>query len=603
MSTEAPTSMETETVASETKLESNTLPPKPKFEPLKAHEMSYGRIQFRKVSVPPYRYSPLKKYWMDIYTPIYEQMKIDIRMNLKARKVELKTRSDTPDVSNLQKCAGFVQAFMLGFNVPDAIALLRLDELYVESFEIKDVKTLRGEHLSRAIGVCYRKCYKGSDLLLKPISPSSPRWPEPKSKPDPTVRPVSIENQARFANMQMQNKVLNSCKEFFKNRVRDEENDDGDDDDFDEEEEKNKVDMFFMRIFVNNSELRGYYEENHEKGEFFCLVCGGIGENLGKKFHVCVGLVQHCMSILKTKCKTGNRAFGLVVYKVLGWDIDRLPVILLKGEPLSRILANSCESQNILQGEGSNKNVKNLKTGNSSGKVQKDASDSLLDRFIPNRSAMDYDYAHYMLTEGRKIKENQTVFSPARDADRITSHQHLLNSSIGLNNSEVQLWDSASNRQLHALRGCHRSRMGSMAWNSHFLTTGGMDATGQWRHDNLVHIWDMSKASSNSPTQWIHRLEDHTYGIWDMSKAQKLAKEKADIAINSLQCLPQSLQIKSFSEKYFTDKQTEPKIHILGSFANIKIARDSLCSLILGSAAGKVNSKLRQVTARLAETF
>ncbi|KAF8008745.1 hypothetical protein BT93_K2409 [Corymbia citriodora subsp. variegata] len=129
-----------------------SLPAKPLFAPLKAHEMSDGRVQFRKVSVPPHRYSPLKKSWMDIYTPVYEHMKIDIRMNLKARKVELKTRQDTPDVSNLQKCADFVQAFMLGFDVPDAVALLRLDELYVESFEIKDVKTLRGEHLSRAIG-------------------------------------------------------------------------------------------------------------------------------------------------------------------------------------------------------------------------------------------------------------------------------------------------------------------------------------------------------------------------------------------------------------------------------------------------------------------
>jgi RNA-binding protein PNO1 len=89
---------------------------------------------------------------MDIYTPIYEQMKIDIRMNTSGGKVELKTMPDTPDMSNLQKCADFVHAFMLGFDVIDAVAILRLDELYVESFEIKDVKTLRGNHLSRAIG-------------------------------------------------------------------------------------------------------------------------------------------------------------------------------------------------------------------------------------------------------------------------------------------------------------------------------------------------------------------------------------------------------------------------------------------------------------------
>ncbi|XP_010905190.1 uncharacterized protein [Elaeis guineensis] len=125
---------------------------RPQFEALKPHEMSDGKVQFRKVAVPPHRYAPLKRNWMEIYTPVYEQMKIDIRMNLKARRVELKTRSDTPDVSNLQKCADFVHAFMLGFDIADAIALLRLDDLYVDSFEIKDVKTLRGEHLSRAIG-------------------------------------------------------------------------------------------------------------------------------------------------------------------------------------------------------------------------------------------------------------------------------------------------------------------------------------------------------------------------------------------------------------------------------------------------------------------
>jgi RNA-binding protein PNO1 len=73
-------------------------------------------------------------------------------MNLKTRCIELRTSKHTTSPSALQTGADFVKAFTLGFDVDDAIALLRLDDLYIETFEIKDVKTLGGEHLGRAIG-------------------------------------------------------------------------------------------------------------------------------------------------------------------------------------------------------------------------------------------------------------------------------------------------------------------------------------------------------------------------------------------------------------------------------------------------------------------
>ncbi|CAM9656009.1 unnamed protein product, partial [Phaeothamnion confervicola] len=111
-----------------------------------------GKIEYRKVRCPPHRLTPLRKSWENIVTPIVEHMKLQIRFNIKTRNVEIKTSTHTDDASSIQKAADFVQAFMLGFEIQDAVALLRLDDLYVDSFEVKDVKTLHGDHLGRAIG-------------------------------------------------------------------------------------------------------------------------------------------------------------------------------------------------------------------------------------------------------------------------------------------------------------------------------------------------------------------------------------------------------------------------------------------------------------------
>ena len=44
-------------------------------------------------------------------------------------------------------------------------------------------------------------------------------------------------------------------------------------------------------------------------------------------------------------------------------------------------------------------------------------------------------------------------------------------------------------------------------------------------------------------------------------------------------------------------------IHLMGSYANIRAARDALCSLIMGTPPGKVYSQLKYVSKRLNEKF
>jgi len=47
----------------------------------------------------------------------------------------------------------------------------------------------------------------------------------------------------------------------------------------------------------------------------------------------------------------------------------------------------------------------------------------------------------------------------------------------------------------------------------------------------------------------------------------------------------------------------DKKIHILGSFSNIKCAREAICSLIMGSPPGKVYSQLKFISKRYLEKF
>merc|ERR1712168_285591 len=112
-----------------------------------------GFIEGQRIPIPKNRIKPLKENWERIYEMIVNQLKLQIRFNTRTNNVELMKSSQTVDLAALQRATDFIRAFGMGFELGDAEALIRIDELYLETFKLTDVKQqLKGDHLQRAIG-------------------------------------------------------------------------------------------------------------------------------------------------------------------------------------------------------------------------------------------------------------------------------------------------------------------------------------------------------------------------------------------------------------------------------------------------------------------
>lgn len=75
---------------------------KPRFGPV-ANAESAAHVQTRKVPIPPHRMTPLKAAWPKLYTPLIEHLKLQVRMNPKHKRVELRTSRHTTDDGAIQK--------------------------------------------------------------------------------------------------------------------------------------------------------------------------------------------------------------------------------------------------------------------------------------------------------------------------------------------------------------------------------------------------------------------------------------------------------------------------------------------------------------------
>lgn len=61
------------------------------FAPLPASaQVAVLKNEFRRIPIPPHRMTPLKREWVNLYTPLVEMLGLQVRMNVKRRAVELK---------------------------------------------------------------------------------------------------------------------------------------------------------------------------------------------------------------------------------------------------------------------------------------------------------------------------------------------------------------------------------------------------------------------------------------------------------------------------------------------------------------------------------
>ncbi|CAN4117673.1 unnamed protein product [Withania somnifera] len=201
-------------------------------------------------------------------------------------------------------------------------------------------------------------------------------WPSFKTQPNKQSHLPTVEELASVEANRVQQHAVKAVSEYLKYSVNAEDDDDDDEEEEDvmevekvDKEEKNV--SFFEKLFEEDGGLREYYVKNSESGggEFSCLVCCGVGKKGWKKrFKDCVALVQHSISIANANTRQAHRAYGQVICRILGWDINRLPSIVLSAgdkQPIEAQVLGSGPQRSSLanSNKGSNKTLQGNEDG------------------------------------------------------------------------------------------------------------------------------------------------------------------------------------------------------------------------------------------------
>eukprot|EP00835_Amoeboradix_gromovi_P006275 NODE_709_length_4947_cov_0.132838.p3 type:complete len:192 gc:universal NODE_709_length_4947_cov_0.132838:1367-1942(+) len=105
-----------------------------------------NELIYKRLTIMGHRMNGLKESWTVFYDALSSLMMI--RFNPKMKVIELKGK----DELLLNKVRDVIRAFNSGFTMEDSLLMIRMEDMYLFSFHIKDVKTLNGEHFSRCVG-------------------------------------------------------------------------------------------------------------------------------------------------------------------------------------------------------------------------------------------------------------------------------------------------------------------------------------------------------------------------------------------------------------------------------------------------------------------
>jgi cell division cycle protein 20 (cofactor of APC complex) len=120
--------------------------------------------------------------------------------------------------------------------------------------------------------------------------------------------------------------------------------------------------------------------------------------------------------------------------------------------------------------------------------------------------------------------------------------------AIGLNDTQVQLWDGEACQQVRTMHG-HEARVGSLAWNEHLLSSGSRDTT-VINHDvrianhnvNTIRCHEQEVCGlqwSGTGSQLASGGNDNLLSIWDAAAAsQRFQFTQHEAAVKALAWCP-----------------------------------------------------------------